>query len=234
VTESRSSGSSKFNFRSLLFYGRGFLEKGFVPDSFYRKKFPSLLREIGEVKSGHRERVFRDHFENPLCNLGQSNPVSKDEDPEWFKPWMPAEEQLRYKVILFVEGNEFATNLKWIAQSNSLCFMTRPKFESWFMEGTLKNGIHYVELKDDYSDLPEKMNHYLQNPEEAKEIIGNLNRYYRQFTDERRELLISLLVVGKYLQLSGQLKCSVPQADEAIGDEHATEQAREFFCERRP
>ena len=37
--------------------------------------------------------------------------------------------------------------------SNSVAVMPRPKYESWFMEGRLQPGVHYIEIKDDYSDL---------------------------------------------------------------------------------
>lgn len=122
----------------------------------------------------------------------------------WNKPFMSIPEQLQHKFILSIEGNEVATNLKWIAQSNSLCFMTRPKFESWFMEGTLVGGKHYVELADDYSDLPVKLDHYLAHPAEAEQIIANFKRYYDRFRDPVTEELAGLLVIQKYLELSGQ------------------------------
>ncbi|MDA0766723.1 MAG: glycosyl transferase family 90 [Verrucomicrobia bacterium] len=158
----------------------------------------------GKVNKDHRQTIFQQHFGNPLCNLGKTNDLNEGENPAWKTPWMSIEEQLRYKFILSIEGNEVATNLKWIAQSNSLCFMTKPKFESWFMEGRLEASKHYVELRDDYSDLPEKMDYYLAHPDEAREIIANLNAYYAQFTNSDEELLISLLVVEKYLVSTGQ------------------------------
>ena len=73
-------------------------------------------------------------------------------------------EQLQNKFILCIEGNDVASNLKWAMSSNSLVFMTKkPKFETWFMEGTLIPGHHYVEIKDDYSDMIEKMDYYLSH-----------------------------------------------------------------------
>ncbi len=122
---------------------------------------------------------------------------------------MSVPEQLNYKFILSIEGNDVATNLKWAMASNSLCFMTRPKFETWFMEGTLIPAYHYVELKDDYSDLEEKIHYYTHHPDEAKAIVRNANRYVAQFRNESRERLIGMLVLQKYFERSGQL--SLPQ-----------------------
>jgi hypothetical protein len=90
--------------------------------------------------------------------------------------------------------------------SNSLAVMPKPKFETWFMEGTLKPDYHYVLLKDDYSDLEEKLNYYINNPKAALEIIKNANDYVSQFKDQRREDLISLLVLEKYFYKTGQVK----------------------------
>ena len=73
------------------------------------------------------------------------------------------------------------------------------------MEGRLEAGLHYVELKDDYSDLIEKMDYYLAHEEEALQIIKNANQYVEQFKDVKQEQLISLLVTQKYFQQSKQL-----------------------------
>ena len=169
----------------------------------YSQKIDGIVWR-GKVKKDHRQTIFQQHFGNPLCNLGKTNGLNEGENPAWKAPWMSIKEQLRYKFILSIEGNEVATNLKWIAQSNSLCFMTKPKFESWFMEGRLEASKHYVELRDDYSDLPEKMDYYLAHPDEAREIIASFKAHYDQFRNPDEELLISLLIVEKYLVATGQ------------------------------
>ena len=68
------------------------------------------------------------------------------------------------------------------------------------MEGTLKPGYHYVEVKDDLSDLEEKMNYYTAHPDEAEAIIRHAHEYVNQFRDKRREEIISLMVLDKYFQ----------------------------------
>ncbi|MDF7807236.1 glycosyl transferase family 90 [Pontiellaceae bacterium B12219] len=152
----------------------------------------------------HRKAFLSTYWNHPLCDVGQVNKPEKGAE-SWVKPKMTVQEQLQYKFILSIEGNDVATNLKWIAQSNSLCFMTKPKMETWFMEGRLKGGEHFVELRDDYADLDEKLHFYSDNPDAAKAVIRNFNRYYEQFTDQRQEELIGLLVARKYQELSEQL-----------------------------
>ena len=88
--------------------------------------------------------------------------------------------------------------------SNSICVMPKPKYETWFMEGKLEAGVHYVEVNDDFSNAEEKINYYSKHTEEALHIIKNANAYVDQFKDSKREKLISLLVLDKYFSLSGQ------------------------------
>ncbi|WP_412463521.1 glycosyl transferase family 90 [Halobacteriovorax sp. RT-2-6] len=146
----------------------------------------------------HRDIVIKQFYDHPLCDIGQTAPKK---DVAWLKDFLSIEDQLHYKFILCMEGNDVATNLKWAMSSNSLCIMSKPKYETWFMEGRLVAGKHYVEVKDDYSDLPEKIEYYLAHPEEAKLITKNANEWVEQFKDEDREFLISLLVAKKYFSL---------------------------------
>ena len=39
------------------------------------------------------------------------------------------------------------------------------------MEGMLKPNYHYIEVKDDFSDLEERLTYYIAHPEEAEAII---------------------------------------------------------------
>ncbi len=172
------------------------------PLSFAEKNNKLVWR--GKAGKPHRIEFIKKHFNNPLFDLGQSNPPEPGGDPARQKGFMSIAEQLRFKFILSIEGNDVATNLKWIMSSNSLCFMKKPRNETWYMEGMLQPDIHYVLLKDDYSDIEEKMEYYIRHEEAALSIITKANEYTRQFQDTRRETLIALLVIKHYFELSGQ------------------------------
>lgn len=73
------------------------------------------------------------------------------------------------------------------------------------MEGRLEPGRHYVLLRDDYSDLSEKIDYYTRNTGEALAIIRAAHDYIDQFKDRKKERLVFLLVMAKYFALSGQL-----------------------------
>ncbi|HEX2215392.1 MAG TPA: glycosyl transferase family 90 [Xanthobacteraceae bacterium] len=120
------------------------------------------------------------------------------------KPYLPIREQLKSKYIISIEGYDVASNTKWIMASQSLCLMPAPKYETWFMEGRLVPGVHYVELRRDFEDLDEKIDYYERHAGAAEAIISNANRHVERFRNKRRENLISLLVLQKYFELSGQ------------------------------
>ena len=82
--------------------------------------------------------------------------------------------------------------------------MPKPKYESWFMEGKLKDGVHYIEIKDDFSNAEEKIDYYKNRESECLEIIKNANEFVNQFTNSRRERLIQLLILKRYFKLTGQ------------------------------
>ena len=157
----------------------------------------------GAIYQAHRTHFFEKYFNHPLCDLGHTG--SKSIHKSWQKPKIGIAKHLPYKFLLSLEGNDVASNLKWIMSSNSLCVAPKMKFETWFMEGRLKGGEHFVEIADDYSDLEEKMEHFIAHPKDAMEIIHNAHQYIAQFGDKKREDIISLLVLEKYFYLTGQL-----------------------------
>jgi hypothetical protein len=194
------------NTASILFKLNKVRHFTFVNDkqSFQQKKNKLVWR--GKAGVAGRIAFVKNNFYNPMFDIGQTNPPEKDGDPLWQKGYMSISEQLQYKCILSIEGFDVASNLKWIMSSNSLCFMKKPIYETWFMEGQLLPGVHYVQLKDDYSDIDEKLNYYLKYPGKALEITRQANLYCDQFRDKKRETLISLLVMKQYFEQSGQLE----------------------------
>lgn len=175
----------------------------FIEDQrpFVSKKNKLIGR--GAITQPHRIRFYQRYFDHPMCDLGQTN---SDKNPQWKKRKLSIGEHLDYKFILALEGNDVATNLKWIMSSNSLAVMPTPRFETWFMESTLIADHHYVHIKDDYSDLEDKLNYYIAHPEAALQIVENANAYVEQFRDHGREDLISLLVIEKYFYRTAQLQ----------------------------
>lgn len=149
----------------------------------------------------NRRLLLETYFSHPRCNVGRTDTEDHDQ-LRYVLPKMSIKEQLNYKFILSLEGKDVATNLKWIMSSQSLVMTPKLVFETWFMEGKLIPGVHYVELKDDFSDLIEKMDYYLAHPDEAEQIISNANQWVAQFKQLGQERLLSYLVAERYFNLS--------------------------------
>lgn len=200
ITKSRPVGESNANSVILkLDKIRHFL---FLNDknNFVDKK--NIL--VGRSKAGQKHRIdfLNKYIDHPMCNVGQ---VNREINQHFVRNRMTIEEHLKYKFILCLEGNDVASNLKWVMSSNSLAVMPKPKYETWFMEEKLIPNQHYVLIKDDYSDLEERMNYYIEHTDEANYILQNAHRYIEQFKNKEQEDLISLMVLKKYFEKTNQI-----------------------------
>lgn len=173
----------------------------FVDDSIPFEQKINMLVGRGYICQEHRIRFYKMYFGHPLCDLGQTNKKPMF-DKRWITPRMSIAEHLNYKFVMCLQGNDVATNLKWVMSSNSIAVMPRPTFETWYMEGRLKPNVHYIEIKPNYSDLEEKLNYYIEHTNEALAIIDNAHQWVKQFSNKKREDIISLMVVKKYKQMT--------------------------------
>ena len=109
----------------------------------FRAKRDKAIFQLDINYKPHRRRFMERYFGSPICDAGIIAP--RPEYPsEWTKPRIGLYDHLSYKFILAIEGNDVATNLKWIMSSNSVAVMPRPTYETWFMEGRLVPDYHYI------------------------------------------------------------------------------------------
>ncbi len=176
----------------------------FVNDTvnFTDKKDELVWRGNVMKNQKSRQLFLQKHAKTQKVNAGHVNDYDNN---QWKTEKLSIKQQLQYKFILSIEGNDVATNLKWIMSSNSLCMMCKPKYETWFMEGRLIPDYHYVLIKEDYSDLEEKMAYYTQHKDKALEIIKNANDYVQQFQNKKREQKLALKVLEKYFRMTNQI-----------------------------
>lgn len=177
----------------------------FVSDrkTFAQKRDCAIFR--GKIRYSRQRTTFLERcFSHPMfdCGVVGSNEGYPE---EWMSAKKSIAQHLDYKFIMAIEGNDVASNLKWVMSSNSLAVMPRPTCETWFMEGRLIPDFHYVEVRDDFSDAAEKLQYYIDHPDRAEAIIANAHRYVEQFFDKEREQMIQLMVFERYLKSSGQM-----------------------------
>ena len=170
------------------------------PKKFENKKNQAVWR--GDIRNNPRREYFvKNFYRTPLFDIGQTSPK---QDVAWMKSFMSIKDQLDFKFIFCLEGKCISTNLYWAMSSNSVCVMPKPKYESWFMEGKLEDGVHYIEVKDDFSDAQEKIEFYNNNNNKCLEIIDNAKKFVKQFKDPKQERLIQLLILKQYFKSTRQ------------------------------
>ena len=167
---------------------------------FIDKKNKAVWRGYGE-NSKARQYFLKNYHHISMFDIGQTGPIL---DAPWVKNFMPISEQLDYKFIFCIEGVDTATSIKWVMSSNSVCVMPKPKYETWFMEGSLQPDVHYIEISDDFSNAEQKIKYFIEHPNKVLKIIENAQAHVEQFKHAKREKLISLMVLDKYFSLSGQ------------------------------
>lgn len=124
---------------------------------------------------------------NPSINVGITKYVQNVKN-EWGTKWgLTKSRMLRSKILIFAEGNDVSTGLKWGLQSNSAIIMPEPRVKSWLMETMLIPYVHYIPVSSDFSDLEEKINWCFENDKECKEIGETGGCWIGQFLDGERE-----------------------------------------------
>lgn len=153
----------------------------------------------GAAHQPHRTYFLEQFHHHPFCDVGCVH--EKSRHTPYHRDYLSVHDQLRYRYILSIEGNDVATNLKWIMHSQSVCVMRTPRFETWLMEGLLQADVHYIHLEDDYANLDEKLTFYRNRPAATQKIIANANQWMQPFLNRQLETITQLLVMQKYFHL---------------------------------
>lgn len=135
-----------------------------------------------------------------LSSLAQNAKLNPNKYKHYLKKSCSIKVMLQYKYLLSVEGNDVASNLKWILFSNSVLFMPPPHIESWIMESYLIPYYHYIPIAPDFSDIEEKINWCDMHPTECKTIVSNATNYIKTFLDEQNETIIMKNVLDHYFK----------------------------------
>ena len=95
-------------------------------------------------------------------------------------------DQLKYKYILNLEGNDIATGLKWQLASNSVVFMAKPTTVSFLMEDLLVPFVHYIPVNDDFSNIIEMVHWARKHDRKCKWIAEQATLYIQRLWMSKR------------------------------------------------
>lgn len=155
------------------------------------------IRKEKGTRAGLVEKFFDDRRRFDVAFSKLVDP--QDPRGHLVKDMKSMQEQLQYKFLICLEGNDVASGLKWMLQSNSVVMMPKPSVSSWVMEDKLEPLVHYIPLADDFSDAEAQVDWALSHENECMEISRNASRFMSQFMNPRKEILIEYAVFRRYL-----------------------------------
>jgi hypothetical protein len=86
-------------------------------------------------------------------------------------------DQIQYKMILDMDGwSSTWSATVWKMYSGSVLLKTKSKWKQWYYH-KLEPWVHYVPVKDDFSDLNDKIEWCLHNERECIKITENAKRF---------------------------------------------------------
>ena len=161
-------------------------------DSLYnfRAQRINLVSKFYNYKTDIFDIGFSDMRYSQNCKFNQN----------FIKKKLTIEEQLKYKFIIAIEGNDYATNLGWILLSNSILILPKPFIESWLCEKYLKEWIHYVPIKNDFSDLEENYKKCVNDKDLCLKLVINKKIFAYNLMNKDNEFLLAQNVCSKYLR----------------------------------
>lgn len=126
--------------------------------------------------------VYRNH-NNADADVGFSHCSNKGlriiEGVDMIQPSLSLADQLKYKMLISIEGNDVATGLKWSLLSTSVVLMPPPKKTIFSLEVLLEPWVHYVPL--DVDNVSEAVQWVLHNEMEAQRISKRATNFIEDF-----------------------------------------------------
>jgi len=86
------------------------------------------------------------------------------------KTVMPLYKQLHYKYLIDLQGKGYSGRLKYLLHSGRLLFLQDRKWKAYY-HFKLKPYVHFVPVKEDFSDMYEQLEWAENNPIKVAEII---------------------------------------------------------------
>jgi glycosyl transferase family 25 len=144
---------------------------------------------------------------------------------EYSDQWLDRTTMIYFKYILDIDGAASTWDATaWKLNSGSVIFKPRSSWSQWFYTLYLPD-VHYIEILDDFSDLPQKYEWCESHPQECLQMIQRCQALFQQIyayhnvidytksilsqTHSEAKLPAELVVVG--LQPTDQISVSINQ-----------------------
>lgn len=114
----------------------------------------------------------------------------------FFKKATSPSSQINYKYLIAIDGNTFASSLKWQLFSNSVVLKNESQWMEWY-DTALIPYKHYIPYQIDFSDLLHQIEWLKKNDAAAKSIAREARSFAEQnFSAEGIELYVCKLLAA--------------------------------------
>jgi hypothetical protein len=95
--------------------------------------------------------------------------------------YMTVDEMCRYAMTAHTEGGSYSGRLKFLLNCDSLTVIHDLTWRTYFYHLLEKEGPNqnYVAVRRDFSDLEDKVQYYLEHPDEAEHVVQNSVAMFR-------------------------------------------------------
>ena len=124
----------------------------------------------GNLNTHYTRKIFYERFKLDSDKF-EIHVVDSDQEG-YTKHVIPMYMQLKYKYLIDIQGNGYSGRLKYLLHSGRLLFMQDRKWKAYY-HFKLKPYVHFVPVKEDFSDMYEQLEWVEKNPEQVAEIIHN-------------------------------------------------------------
>lgn len=133
---------------------------GFTPETNQRLKLATMKSDDLDVGITTYTSHLKFNSPSDIGKIEKTIPVV---------PKLSWKQQSEYKYIVHVDGNVLAYRLLKSMLTNSVILRVKSEFVHW-CDTELKPGVHYVEIKEDLSDLREKLEWCKAHDAECRQI----------------------------------------------------------------
>lgn len=149
----------------------------------------------GQNRGNHYNFLKRRDIQITQRDYFRSNSVSKKN--VIYEGWIDRIEMIRYKYILDIDGQASTWDATaWKLNSGSVILKTESGWRQWFYDEYLPN-VHFIEIKEDFSDLQEKYEWCENHPAECLEMISKCKELFQKIYNFRNIIEYTITVVNK-------------------------------------
>ncbi len=117
-----------------------------------------------------------------------------------FEMWQYPVDFVKYKYLVSIDGNSFASNFWWQLLSNCTVMKSDSPFVEWFYKG-VKPNVHYVPFALDLSNFEEKMAWVRNHDSEAKRIADEGHAFAQEHLSNEALIVYFYRLLLKYAAL---------------------------------